>query len=386
VKKILIFNDCLKFGGTEALLVDILNHLSHKQCEVTLLLPYRTENNNLLKEVSSKITVEYLHDKPLTGLKRVLFYNILAFIPLLYTKLFLDLKKYDLIVSFKESPYSALFSRSKCSKTLWIHNLPVANKYEIRSFKEWLSVTLQKAKIRGYIKSYARYQDVICVSNACREKFTEIYNKGKTIKNQHIQVLYNAVDLRKIDKLSGESVKFNISPHPVFIMVTRYSVEKRVDRIIKAAHKLISEGYQFKIVILGDGAYASYIEKLISDYSLHNIIERMGYVNNPYPYIKKSDWLVCCSERESFSLVLLESIYLKTPVITTDCGGPTEITENGKYGILAENSTEGVYLGMKTALEQPQRSEFYNSKSDECLKRFDHTKWLHSIEKILKVD
>lgn len=384
MKNILIFNDTLKYGGTETLLVDILNHLSHRNCGVTLLLPFPTENNTLLKEVSPKIEIKYIYTERPSRLKKIIYENLMAFTPRLHNKLAgLDLNKYDLIVSFKDSVYTILFSRSKKYKILWIHNLPTIDKYQVKSLKEYIPVKLLKKRIYRLIASFRNFDEIICVSNTTKQRYIDVFNNS-TPPQQHIQVLYNAIDENRTLELSLKENPLIVN-HPSFVMITRFSAEKRVDRVITAADRLKKEGYKFHIYIVGDGVLRNKIENQISTLDLNDEIELLGYMENPYPFLKLNDWLVSSSERESFSLVILESIFLGVPVITTNCGGPTEITENGKYGILTENSTDGVYKGIKMALDNPAISETYTSKAEECLRRFNYNEWLSSVEKILKL-
>lgn len=386
MRNILIFNDSLGFGGTESLLVNILNNLSDKQqCQVTLLLPAPNENDVLLTKISPKINITYIYQHTPSRRKKVIHENIMSFFPKTYLKLVkLNLNQFDLIVSFKDSIYSGIFAQSKTPKILWIHNLPVVREYEINSLKEFLPVELLKIRIKRLIKSYRKYETVVCVSHASMNRYIEIYNKGKYVKGQNLQVIYNAVDFSQIDRLAQAPCDLD-KADPIFIMATRFSIEKRLDRVIKSAKKLKDEGYKFKIIILGDGLFFDDIKNQISALSLENECLLPGYTTNPFPYMKTADWLICSSEKESFSLVLLESIYLGTPVITTDCGGPTEISANGEYALLTDNSTLGVYSGMKKALDTPQIADQYTSKAKECLSRFDYDKWIEAVNKILGV-
>jgi len=43
------------------------------------------------------------------------------------------------------------------------------------------------------------------------------------------------------------------------------------------------------------------------------------------------------SEAESFSLTCLDALYYGVPLIASDCGGPAELFETGKSGILVPN-------------------------------------------------
>lgn len=371
-------------GGTEILLVNLLNHLVEKECDITLLLPNPSERNTLLDRVSSKVPVKYLFSTELTGLKKLLYKNILIFYPRLYAWLVgFRASDYDEVVCFKDSFYSILFSRLKQPKYLWIQNQPFERDYTSHNLKQWLSYTLNRFQINRMNRSFDMYDEVICVSDSSKKSYINLYHNGQA--KREIRVLYNALDLSSIAERAKEPVDVPVSTGVSFIVVIRLSYEKTVDRIILASDRLKNEGYDFNILILGDGDEFDKLQKMISEYKLNDRIQMLGRVANPFPYMQRHDWFLCPSSRESFALTLLESTALGTPVITTDCGGPEDVIERGKYGILTENSPEGVYDGMKKVLDDPSLLPYFVSKTDECMKRFDYQKWLDEVDSILKV-
>lgn len=52
-------------------------------------------------------------------------------------------------------------------------------------------------------------------------------------------------------------------------------------------------------------------------------------------------------------MVLHEALYCGTPIITTLVAG-TKILGESEYGIIVENSKEGIYKGMKSVLDDPK--------------------------------
>lgn len=383
-KRILIFNDCFYMGGTEILLVNLLNHLVEKECTITLLLPNPSEKNTLLDRVSSKVPVKYIFNQELTGLKKVFYKNILIFFPRLYARL-VGFKEadYDEIVCFKDGFYSILFSMLKLPKYLWIQNHPFQRDYTSHNIKEWLSYSLNRLQISRMNRSFDKYDEVICVSDSSKKSYIKLYHAGKARKE--IRVLYNALDLSSITLRAQERIDMVRSTGVNFITVIRLSYEKTVERIILASDRLRESGYSFNCLILGDGDEFEKLQNMIFQYKLDDRIQMLGRVSNPFPYMKQSDWFLCPSSRESFALTLLESTALGTPVITTECGGPEDVIERGKYGILTENSSEGVYSGMKKVLDDPSLLPYFVSKTDECMKRFDYKKWLDEVDRILDV-
>jgi glycosyltransferase involved in cell wall biosynthesis len=71
--------------------------------------------------------------------------------------------------------------------------------------------------------------------------------------------------------------------------------------------------------------------------NLTNNVYFLGYKNNPYNYLKKSDIFILTSKFEGSPNVIIESQFLKRYVISTDCPtGPREMLKNGKLGDLVK--------------------------------------------------
>ncbi|MDR2955066.1 MAG: glycosyltransferase [Prevotella sp.] len=386
MKRILFFNDSLALGGTEILLVNLLNHLVTKETKITLLLPEESGSDVfLLKKLSSEVTVKYIYPNKTSYLKRKLQENIMIFFPRFFARLKgINESDYDEVVCFKETFFATVFSRMSIPKILWIHNILYKRSYEIRSFKERFAVWLNKKHLKKVQRSYDRFNKVICVSDAAKKAYLSVLHGGH-MPAQDIQVLYNAIDLSTVAKKAKEPIEDLPQGITNFILITRNSPEKRIDRLINAAHLLKEEGYELHVYIIGEGIDNTDMINNLNIKNITNDVILLGRVENPFPYILQCNWSLCVSERESFSLSLLESMALNTQVITTDCGGPRDIVEGGTYGLLVDNSGEGVYKGMKAVLDNPSLSLKYSKNLDKAVSRYDYGGWLNSVDKLLGV-
>ena len=72
-----------------------------------------------------------------------------------------------------------------------------------------------------------------------------------------------------------------------------------------------------------------------------------------------ADVIACPSRYEGFSTVVTESLILGKPVVTTPCSGMRELLGESEYGIITEDSTEGLYEGLKKMLDDPERRKQY---------------------------
>lgn len=385
MKRILFFNDGMEMGGTEKLLVSLLNHLAAKECVITLLLPQPSGKDVLLKDVPRSVSIQYIYKENTSRLKKKAGENLMIFFPRVFAKWKgIKAADYDEIVCFKETFFARVFSKMRIHKTLWIHNILCERQYEAHTVREKLSDWLNKKQIKTVQRSYNRFDRVICVSDAAKNAYLTIAYDGR-MSQKDIIVLYNAIDLSEVAEKAKQPIENLQQGQTNFILITRVSPEKRADRLLRAAVRLKDEGYDFHIYILGEGMDGQSTRDSLTGLNLSDCVTLMGRVENPFPYILQCKWSLCVSERESFSLVLLESMALRTPVITTDCGGPRDIVDNGKYGILVENSAEGVYQGMKTVLDTPSLSVKYSADLDEAVARFDFQGWLGYAEKLLGV-
>src|SRR5205823_738341 len=90
-----------------------------------------------------------------------------------------------------------------------------------------------------------------------------------------------------------------------------------------------------RLVILGDGPERPMLESRIGARGLDDSVAMPGFVDNPYACMARAAVLVLSSDREGLPTVLIESLAVGTPVVSTDCeSGPREILKGGALGEL----------------------------------------------------
>jgi glycosyltransferase involved in cell wall biosynthesis len=109
---------------------------------------------------------------------------------------------------------------------------------------------------------------------------------------------------------------------------------KGFDVLIKAMAELILR-LDVKLLILGEGPERSNLEMQINALGLQEYVFLPGFADTPDVYFKHANLFVLSSRYEGFGNVLVESLAVGTPVVSTDCpSGPREILLNGYYGQL----------------------------------------------------
>ena len=74
---------------------------------------------------------------------------------------------------------------------------------------------------------------------------------------------------------------------------------------------------------------------------------------------------------ERVQVTVAEALILGIPVMSTDCAGPREILDNGKYGMIVENSQKGLYDGLKLFYNSPGLLKTYREKAAQRVGLFE---------------
>lgn len=192
-----------------------------------------------------------------------------------------------------------------------------------------------------YKKIYTKADCIVCVSKYIKEDFENIYNISTPIV-----VITNGINNKLIRKKAKEKIVFKL-PDEYIVYVGGFRREKCHIQLIESLSEFLKNN-SLHLVFVGDGLLREEIINKIKELELQDKIHLVGNIPNPYPIIKKAKLSLVASRTESFSLVLVESLSLGIPVISTDCGGPKEIIEPDMnidityphitdYGILLKN-------------------------------------------------
>ena len=372
-KKILIRIGSLRHGGAEKVLVTFLKNLPQNRYEIDLLL--NLYSGKYLPEIPTWINVLYLNkgemittnrlqDIPVKAF-RVIYQKLLKQFPKMLYQFILKGKKYDVefaaIHGFRDEILNSPIQSSK--KLVWIHNdLKKTELYhytdeEFRKFFGFDKIMVISEKIE-------RDFDILTQNQAEKEKIVRIYNPLDT---EEIVLKSQEPRSKKQEARSKNSNLGTQNSEPTFVSVGTVFPQKGFDRLLKVHKRLLDEGFHHKILILGDGYDFENIKDLQKALGVTETSTLFGFTDNPYPQIKNADFYILSSRYEGFPTVLFEAITLKKNIIATDVSGVREMLDDGKLGLIIENSEQGIYDGMKKALENPESFDQYA----EILKNYE---------------
>jgi len=296
-------------GGAERVAVRLAERLKP---EKILLL-----ENSIKYKTDLKVEAISSHTVKTTALIKTLF------IPIYRNKLKQVINESDTVISFMErANFVNILLNRRHKKIISVRNsiLNVRQKYHLYNF-------LMK-------KLYPKADTIITVSKQLE------FEVRHFIKNSKIKTIYNPIDVKKLEERSQEELenfKF-LQEYPYLITVGSLSRQKgqwfmlRIFKLLKEKHK------NLKLLILGEGNLKDYLVELSQNLGLKTYVwDRdklnktydvyfLGFQENPYKFIKYSKIFVFTSLWEGLPNVLLETLAVGKPIISTDCRtGPREI-------------------------------------------------------------
>lgn len=127
----------------------------------------------------------------------------------------------------------------------------------------------------------------------------------------------------------------------VIVYVGSLSQEKRPDRFIRTARKVMSKQKHAHAWILGDGAMRSELEAEVEvEGLLRGRVQFLGVQSAVADYMGAADLLLLTSDTEGIPGVILEAGYMGLPAVATRVGGVGECVIEGETGLLAEREDE----------------------------------------------
>lgn len=131
---------------------------------------------------------------------------------------------------------------------------------------------------------------------------------------------------------------------PVMLYVGRVAHEKNIDLLLDVLAKVRRERPDILLIIAGEGPARTHLERRAARMGLGDSLLFVGYLSRDGDLgdcYAAGDIFVFASRTETQGLVLLESMLMGTPVVTTAVLGTAEVMRDGRGGLVAsEDATD----------------------------------------------
>lgn len=343
MKKILVCAKSLYSGGVEVSLINFLKELSKNEYfSITLLLCdnagfYKDAipNNIDVIEIPFK-NIYYNIFKTQVGVKKYIK-KIFSFwgklhnstkIPFKYNNYILSKTlplsnlKFDLAIDYHGYGYFAtqyiITNVYATKKIMFLHDENI----------DWVP------KINNVIDKFDYF---FCVSNSCKN----ILEKSCGIHSDKVKVFHNILDYDLIKKKSEEYISFEKTEFDI-LTIGRLELQKGYDLLLDTASILKKKNKKFKWYIIGTGSMYKYLSNKIDELNLKNYVFLLGFIKNPYPYLRSVDLYVQTSLHEGYGLSIAEARILCKPIISTSIDCIKEQIKSGINGYLVDKNPSAI--------------------------------------------
>lgn len=305
MKIITFFISQLAHGGAERVLVNLANAFAQSGYDVHFITTYRNENEYALLPVIKRQVIS--ESVKLSNMKIVQIMQEILFIRSelqrngsIYAVTFMANNNFRLILA-------GLGLKTK--SVISVRNAPEREYYN--------AVLLTAARILFPLAKGIVFQTQ--EEKAFFPRF--IQNKSAIIYNPVLDLFYIQA-LRK--------------PEKTVVSAGRLEKQKNFSLLIRAFAKIANTFPHHKLIIYGEGSRREQLEHEILELGLKDRISLPGRVDDMQVQLGKAEVFVMPSNFEGMPNVLMESMAVGLPVISTNCpaGGPGEIIMSGCNGLL----------------------------------------------------
>jgi len=209
---------------------------------------------------------------------------------------------------------------------------------------------------------------VTTVSESLKKDTLRLFNIRKEIK-----VIYNFIDFEQYSEIESEECQRHTiasENERIITHVSNLRPVKRAADVIDIFYK-VQKVIPSKLLLVGEGPDRENIECQAKDLGILDKILFMGNSNEVNKLLCYSDLFLLPSETESFGLAALEAMAARTPVISTNSGGLSEVNVNGVTGFLSNvGDTDDMAKNSIYILEDLERLQQFKQNALAQAKRF----------------
>lgn len=319
--KILHIIPSLHGGGAEKFAIDLCNELSIENEVIVCSLYNITDDMFMAKKLDNNVKLITLNKK--LGIDISIFFKILRL---------LKNEKVDIVNTHLNALFYSIlpiiFTRTKFFHT--VHNLAqneTRKTYRLvyKIFFKFFNVTpiaISKKVLKSIQEEYGNIINVLIENGVKKPKISNNFDTVKEMVNT-----YKVNDNTK-----------------VFLSIGRIAPQKNQKMLVDVFNRLIANGENILLLIIGDASDRS--TKLLKEELLSLAKDRvhfLGLQENVADFLACSDAFCLSSLYEGLPITLLESLAMGVVPICTPAGGIVDVLSS-ETGIVSEDFSEEAYL------------------------------------------
>ncbi len=311
----------LDYGGTEKIVVDVVNNLSHKDFASSVICMDRYGQR--ANTIRNGVPVFLMGRKP--GLS---FANVYIFYKLV-KKINPDIVHFRNFTTYFWGCLPSKFKRN--IRIVLSDNSNIIRHYEAND------------RTKLFVRRLLKYLTDNFMTNS-------LNFKNKLVESVHLAdsdvvVIPNGVDTKKYFPLELHQKQvlrtqfgFNGKDYIIGVVAGLRPV-KNLSLPIRAMNELKSRFPKAKLVLVGEGEQEKELKALTQELGLSDKVHFLGLIKEVNKVLNIFDmFLFASSSAEGMPNAVLEAMAVKVPIVASDISGNIEVLQNGNRGVLFKNN------------------------------------------------
>lgn len=193
----------------------------------------------------------------------------------------------------------------------------------------------------------------------CEEVWTVSLNAAETLKTYGykgaLRIMPNGTDrteIREEDERAARAA-FGLPDRPILLYVGQLNFKKNLRLVLVSAAMAKNAGYDFELVLAGQGPDRRELEELAASLGLGERVLFPGHIRDAgllRGLYRAARLFVFPSLYDTAGLVVQEAAVMETPSVAVAGSAPSEIIRDGENGFLCENNADSLARVMEKAL------------------------------------
>lgn len=215
----------------------------------------------------------------------------------------------------------------------------------------------------------------------------------RTVAPRHyrkVRIVPNAIEKRSLEinqfLVAGWKRRHGLDRRPVLVTVGRLSPEKGHHILLQAAQNLVQAGFDFQLLVVGEGPQRADLERLTERLGLGAQVRFMGQRSDMDMIYAAADLFVLPSFKEGMPNVLLEAMAHGLPMVATRVGGIPEMVRDGREALLVPaRDVAALRFALERLLRFPERArELGRNARAGLFPRFSVARRVQRLEQVYR--
>lgn len=275
-------------------------------------------------------------------------------LPMLDRRYHARMESVELDIIHAHSPFSA--GRNACNYAKK-RDIPLVGTFHSKYRDDFLQATHMNLLADIGVKY------VLDFYNKCDEVWAVSQNSADTLRSygykKEIYVMPNGMDPQYASPEAMPRAKrqFGLGDKPTFLFVGQINWKKNLERILLAASEVAKSGYDFKLVMAGQGPHFEEVKRKARELNIADKLVMTGHILDRdllAGLYQCADLFVFPSLYDTASMVMREAAAFGTPSVVARGAGPAEAINDAVNGFLCDDTTKSLTAIMTRAIEEPR--------------------------------